>query len=117
MPAEVPPLPGAVGLTHLRGRAVVAFNDLRRALDTGDRTPLDMLLDQAAALVSVNHDTWRTRWEQGAKTAAARTGDQLTRIAAGDAAHLRDASVHRLDPPGPERNLGCCGTLGTYVPH
>ncbi|MGK2928485.1 MAG: cupin domain-containing protein [Acidimicrobiales bacterium] len=100
-----------------RNRAVVAFNGLRRALDAGHRAPLDTLLDQAAALVSVNHDTWRSRWEQGAKAAAERTGDQLTRIAAGDAAHLHHASVHRLDPPGPERGLGCCGILGTYLPH
>jgi hypothetical protein len=30
--------------------------------------------------------------------------------------HLAGASVHRLPPPPAERRLGCCGTLGTYMP-
>ena len=63
----------------------------------------------------VHHDTWRARWEHGPKAAIDRTDAHLRAIAGGDGAHLRDASVHRLDPPGGERNLGCCGTLGTYV--
>jgi len=98
-----------------RDRAVVAFNEIRRPLESGDRSPLDRLLDQAAALVSVHHDTWRSRWELGAKAAADRTDEQLHAIARADASHLRQASVHHHSPPGTERNLGCCGTLGTYV--
>lgn len=98
-----------------RDAAVLAFNDLRAALDAGDRAPLDGFLDRAAELVSVHHDTWRGRWTHGPKAAAGRTDAHLRAIAAADGAHLRDASVHRLDPPGRERDLGCCGTLGTYV--
>ena len=98
-----------------RDAAVLAFNDLRAALEAGDRAPLDRLLDRAAELVAVHHETWRSRWEDGPKAATDRTDDHLRAVAAGDGTHLRDASVHRLDPPAAERGLGCCGTLGTYV--
>lgn len=99
-----------------RDRAVDAFNDLRGALEAGDRAPLDHLLDQAAALVSVHEQAWRSRWIEGPKAATDRTDAHLRAVAAADPSHLREASVHRLDPPGQVRNLGCCGTLGTYVP-
>lgn len=98
-----------------RDRAVVAFNDIRRSLEAGDRAPLDAFLDRAVELVSFHHDAWRTRWEQGPKVAVDRTDAHLRAVAAADGGHLREASVHRIDPPGDERNLGCCGTLGTYV--
>lgn len=98
-----------------RDAAVLAFNELRAALDAGDRTPLDHLLDRAADLVSVHQETWRARWEHGPKAATDRTDAHLRSIAIGDASHLREASVHRIDPPSGDRGLGCCGTLGTYV--
>lgn len=98
-----------------RDRAVVAFNRLRDAVERDDRAPFDHFLDRAADLVSVHHDTWRTRWEDGPRAATDATDAHLRAIAAGDAAHLHRSSVHRLDPPAPERGLGCCGTLGTYV--
>lgn len=98
-----------------RDAAVLAFNELRDALDRGDRAPLDHVLDRAAHLVSAHHETWRARWEGGPKAATDRTDAHLRAIAASDGSHLREASVHRLDPPAPERGLGCCGTLGTYV--
>lgn len=99
-----------------RDGAVVAFNELRRSLEAGDRAPLHALLDRAAELVAVHHDAWRARWEAGPKAEVERTAAHLAAVAAGDGTHLRDASVHRLDPPPAERGLGCCGTLGTYVP-
>lgn len=98
-----------------RDAAVVAFNDLRGALEGGDRSPLDNFLDSAADLVSVHHESWRERWTKGPEAATDRTDVQLRAIASGDGTHLRDASVHRLESPGVERGLGCCGTLGTYV--
>lgn len=99
-----------------RDRAVEAFNDIRHALESGDRSPLDLFLDRAAELVSVHHDAWRARWERGPRAATDRTDAHLRAIGASDGAHLRQASVHRLGPPADERGLGCCGTLGTYVP-
>jgi mannose-6-phosphate isomerase-like protein (cupin superfamily) len=98
-----------------RDGAVLAFNEIRQALERGDRRPLEAFLDGAASLVSANHDDWRARWSAGPKAATDRTGAHLAAIAAGNGAHLRESSVHRLDPPGAERGLGCCGTLGTYV--
>jgi mannose-6-phosphate isomerase-like protein (cupin superfamily) len=98
-----------------RDSAVLAFNEMRRALERGDRTRLDAFLDRAAELVAHHQDTWRARWEGGPKAATDATDAHLRAIAGADAAHLREASVHRLDPPGHERGLGCCGTLGTYV--
>ncbi len=99
-----------------RDSAVVAFNDVRASLDASDRAPLDHLLARAADLVSVHHATWRQRWEVGPKAAADRTDAHLRAIASGDGAHLHEASVHRIEPPSAVRGLGCCGTLGTYVP-
>jgi hypothetical protein len=98
-----------------RDEAVRAFNDLRQRIETGDRSALDALLGHAAALVAPKVAEWRARWEAGAAAAAAATGEQLASLAAGDGAHLAAASVHHHLPPGPERNLGCCGTLGTYL--
>jgi mannose-6-phosphate isomerase-like protein (cupin superfamily) len=101
--------------TARRDGAVVAFNAIRDALDAGDRAPLDGFLARAVELVAGHHEAWRARWDAGPKAAADRTDAHLRAVAAGDPAHLRSASVHRLDPPGSERGLGCCGTLGTYV--
>jgi hypothetical protein len=55
-------------------------------------------------------------WQEGPLAAALATGAHLEALAAGDAAHLGSSSVSQLPPPADERRMGCCGTLGTFVP-
>jgi hypothetical protein len=60
-------------------------------------------------------DAWQALWRDGPLAAATATGEQLVALARGDASHLSRAAVRSLPVPSPERRLGCCGTLGTYV--
>jgi mannose-6-phosphate isomerase-like protein (cupin superfamily) len=99
-----------------RDRAVPEFRGLVAAVEAGDPGPLRAFHEAAAALVRPRLATWEAIWRDGPKAAADRTGEQLAALAAGVAGHLAGASVHRLPPPPAERRLGCCGTLGTYMP-
>ncbi|MFI7343017.1 cupin domain-containing protein [Streptomyces sp. NPDC050085] len=69
--------------------------------------------EAAAALVRHRLDAWRTRWERGAAAAAAATGRQLDRLAAGDAGHLAEAVV-QSEVPSAYGKFGMCGRLDVY---
>lgn len=99
-----------------RDLAVEGFLRLRAAVEADGPAALSPFHRRAAALVQDRVDRWQAVWEDGPAAAAARTGEHLAALAAGDASHLAESSVHRLPPPPPERRLGCCGTLGTFVP-
>jgi mannose-6-phosphate isomerase-like protein (cupin superfamily) len=99
-----------------RDAGVRGFTALREAAAAGDLGPLLRFHDAARRIVAPHLDRFEDVWRDGPARAAAETGDQLAALRAGSAAHLRTASVHRLPPPGGERRMGCCGTLGTYVP-
>lgn len=99
-----------------RDLAVPAFLALREATEAGDPAPLQAFHQSAVRLVQPVIGDWTTRWQQGARREAERTGDLLDALAAGNPAHLAGASVHHLPPPPDERRLGCCGTLGTLLP-
>lgn len=99
-----------------RDAAVQWFVELRAAVEAGDWAPFHALHRDAAALVRPQVDVWRALWTSGPMTEAARTGELLDRLAAGDAGHLIASSVHEMAPPPAERRMGCCGTLGTFVP-
>jgi mannose-6-phosphate isomerase-like protein (cupin superfamily) len=99
-----------------RDAAVAAFVDLRSAAASDGGAALARLHAAAAALVGPQLDRFEAVWRAGPDAAARVTEAQLRALAAGDARHLADASVHRLAPPPDERRMGCCGTLGTYVP-
>jgi mannose-6-phosphate isomerase-like protein (cupin superfamily) len=98
-----------------RDAAVLAFGDLRAATARGDDAPLRAFHDAAVQLVQPRLEEFELVWNLGPERATASTRSQLEAMAAGDAGHLGDASVHSLPPPGTERRMGCCGTLGTYV--
>lgn len=100
---------------HRRDVAVEAFGPLVEAAARGDFRPLEAFHAAAATLVSERVERWRAIWEAGPFQEAMRTGVLMDGLAKGLASHLRDASVHRLDPAGDVRRMGCCGTLGTYV--
>jgi mannose-6-phosphate isomerase-like protein (cupin superfamily) len=99
-----------------RDRAVPALNSLRTATDYGDPRPLRAFHEAAARLVQPQVTDWTKRWRDGPLREVEHTGDLLRALAEADPDHLADASVHRLPPPPAERRMGCCGTLGTFLP-
>ena len=99
-----------------RDLAVPAFNDLRAATVAGDPAPLRAFHEAAARLVQPQVGDWTKRWRDGPLREVERTGDLLRALAEADADHLAEARVHALPPPAAERRMGCCGTLGTYLP-
>jgi len=99
-----------------RDLAVPAFNKLRAATESGDPAPLRAFHEAAARLVQPQVAEWTERWRDGPLREVERTGDLLRALAEADPDHLAEASVHRLDPPAAERTMGCCGTLGTFLP-
>jgi hypothetical protein len=108
---------GTGGAARLRrDLGVEGFVVLRDALERGDAEPLARFYAQAAALVQPKAGEWQERWRASALHAATATGEQIAAVGAGHVDHLLDASVHHLPPPAGERRMGCCGTLGTYVP-
>ncbi|WP_432547612.1 cupin domain-containing protein [Kineococcus sp. SYSU DK004] len=87
---------------------------LRRTCD-GDGSALAEFHAAAAALVRHRVAEFRRRVEEGAAAAARATDEQLNALAAGDAAHLRRATVTGLSRR--ERPvLGMCGFLSPYLP-
>jgi mannose-6-phosphate isomerase-like protein (cupin superfamily) len=98
-----------------RDLGVTGFLELRRAVDHAGPAALDTFYERAAALVQPDVSSWIELWKRGPAAAARETGAQLEALARGDASHLGRASVHLQPPPGPERRMGCCGTLGVYV--
>ncbi|GLZ13382.1 hypothetical protein Acsp04_36170 [Actinomadura sp. NBRC 104425] len=98
-----------------RDLAVEGFCDLRRRLESGDRTALDDFYAAAVRLKSDRFDEWERRWRTGALASAERTGDHLAALRAGDLTHLRDAELHHRPAPAPgDRRLGMCGRLDVY---
>ena len=99
-----------------RDAAVAAFVELRRENEEDGGAALERFHRAAAALVRPQLDRFTAVWRAGPQAAASATLAQLEAMADGAADHLADASVHRLAPPAGARRMGCCGTLGTYVP-
>jgi mannose-6-phosphate isomerase-like protein (cupin superfamily) len=99
-----------------RDLAVPAFLELRDATAAGDPAPLRAFHRAAARLVQPHVASWTARWRQGPLREVERTGDLLRALAEADPDHLADAAVHHLPPPADERRMGCCGTLGTFLP-
>lgn len=99
-----------------RDRAVPTFVELRDATEAGDSAPLRAFHEAAARLVQPSIADWTKRWRDGPLREVEHTGDLLRALAEGDPDHLADAAVHHLPPPDEERRMGCCGTLGTFLP-
>ena len=99
-----------------RDLAVPRFNELRQATESGDPAPLRAFHEAAARLVQPQVADWTRSWRDGPLKEVERTGDLLRALAEADPDHLAEAAVHRLPPPHAERRMGCCGTLGTFLP-
>lgn len=99
-----------------RDAGVEGFLRLRAALEREGRPALERFYAQVASLLAPRASAWRALLRAGPRSAVDATERQLEALARGDASHLGDAAVRELGPPGDERKMGCCGTLGTYVP-
>lgn len=101
-----------------RDLAVEGFLAIKAAFADGPDAGRDRMAtfyERVAALVAPLAPDWVELAERPLQEAKATRG-ALELLAHGRAPHLQDASVHRLAPPADERAMGCCGTLGTYVP-
>lgn len=96
-----------------RARRDLAIEGYRRLRAAEDPAELAAFHEAAAALVRHRLDAWRTRWEQGAAAASAATGEQLDRLATGDATYLAAAEV-RAEQPSARGKFGMCGRLDVY---
>jgi hypothetical protein len=99
-----------------RDAGVDGFVELRRATEAGDPRPLQRFHEAAARLVRPHLPRFEEAYRAGPGRAAAATEAQLAALGRGVVDHLAAATVHRLAPPPAERRMGCCGTLGTYLP-
>lgn len=117
LPPEEATTAGSGDAARLRRDAGVrGFTALRDAAAAGDLGPLLAFHRAARRIVAPHLDRFAEVWRAGPARVAAETGELLEAMRDGSVDHLRAASVHRLPPPGPERRMGCCGTLGTYLP-
>lgn len=98
-----------------RDLGIEGFLHLRAAMEHGGVTPLAAFYGRVARLVAPHALRWSDLVREGASRAADATLSQLADLAAGKGPHLAASSVHALAPPGPERRMGCCGTLGRYL--
>ncbi|MDX2529297.1 cupin domain-containing protein [Streptomyces europaeiscabiei] len=96
-----------------RTRRDLALEGYRALRDASGPEPLAAFHRAAAALVRPRLAEWRARWEQGARSAAAATGEQLDRLERGDLSHLADAVV-RAEEPSAYGKFGMCGRLDVY---
>ncbi|HMO59252.1 MAG TPA: cupin domain-containing protein [Roseiflexaceae bacterium] len=99
-----------------RDLAVEGFTELRQRYDAEGAVALERFYTAALRLIQPKLDTWRGVWQRGPLAATTRTGEQLAALAAGDTTHLHEGSLCMLPPPGDNRRLGVCGTLGVYLP-
>ena len=99
-----------------RDLATEGFVALRDAVVEDGPAALASFHRAAASIVRDRAGGWRQTWERGPLAAALVTGEHLEALARGDGAHLASSSVSRLPPPPDERRMGCCGTLGTFLP-
>ncbi|MET9394144.1 cupin [Streptomyces sp. NPDC006624] len=115
--AALPPGTGpetAAAARRRRDLAVEGYLALRETLVAGDTGPFREFQRAAARLVRDKVPVWRELWRTGALATAERTGVQLDALAAGDLAHLREATAHET---GPTRRggFGMCGRRDEYA--
>lgn len=115
-PGEVTTAGSGDAARHRRDLGVEGFLQLRAAARDGDGAALAAFHRASAQLLAPLTPTWRDRWEAGPLRETLRTGELIEAISGGRADHLAEARVHELAPPPDERRMGCCGTLGTYLP-
>jgi hypothetical protein len=101
---------------YRRDLAVEGFVVLRERFDERGVAALEEFYQTAVRLVEPKLDAWRAVWEGGPLAVARQTGNQLEALQRGRIDHLLEGAIYGLSPPGEQRRLGVCGTLGIYQP-
>jgi mannose-6-phosphate isomerase-like protein (cupin superfamily) len=99
-----------------RDLAVEGFAVLRRRFEEIGEAALHEFYETAVHLIEPKLEAWRNVWQSGPLAAAQATGEHLTALQAGDVSHLLHGAAVAMPPPGVQRKLGMCGTLGPYLP-
>jgi mannose-6-phosphate isomerase-like protein (cupin superfamily) len=99
-----------------RDMAVDGFIELQHSIKKHGVDAMKEFYRLAVELVKPKLAQWREIWTNGADAASAATGIQLDKLSRGDFEHLVIGDVYSMQPPGEQRNLGMCGTLGVYLP-
>lgn len=99
-----------------RDLGVEGFLALRQAVEDDAKAAMTGLYERAAALVGPSLGRWHEVWEDGPSAVARSTGAQIAALGTGDVSHLLEARVAAKAGEWDERRMGCCGTLGVYLP-
>ncbi|WP_053205872.1 cupin domain-containing protein [Jiangella muralis] len=97
-----------------RDLALAGFADLRRRVAVEGPAALSSLYERAGALVAAKVPGWQETWQRSVRDGVDETGRTLTALAAGDAGHLRTASVHVGERREQPYRYGMCGRLRTW---
>ncbi len=116
LPAGGPDTARAEAARRRRDLAIEGYLVLRDRVAADRAAALDGFFAAAMRLVAGRVPRWRERWRAGAFGAAAATGGQLDKIAAGDAAYLAAGVLRRIAQPSGPPGYGMCGRLTGYDP-
>jgi mannose-6-phosphate isomerase-like protein (cupin superfamily) len=96
-----------------RNLAIKGFERLVKAIESGDRGPLERFYDDATALVQPKVVQWRRIWQENVAAQATCTAGILDTLERGNGHHLREAALLHA-PPSATLSFGMCGRLRTY---
>lgn len=99
-----------------RDLAVEGFEQLRRKVTQQGIDALHEFYRLAVALIQPKLSRWRQVWSNGPLAVTQATAQQLDQLQQSRFDHLLHGGVYSLGPPGQQRKLGMCGTLGVYLP-
>jgi len=114
LPAGGPDAALAEAARRRRDLAIEGYLALRDLVAAGGPAALEEFFAAAVRLAAARVPRWRERWRAGAFGAAAATGGQLDKIAAGDAGYLAGGVLRRITAPSGPPGYGMCGRLTGY---
>jgi hypothetical protein len=107
---------GEAAARRRRDLAVQGFVELQNRIAADGIGALRDFYRLALAHISAKLPQWKDVWSSGPVAVTQATGRQLDSLMRGNSEHLLRGGVYSLKPPGDDRKLGMCGTLGVYLP-